>query len=376
MATLIAYWKGSTRRRLLKGLAGLAACLVPLVWLALNPSAAVRMIEWGLSHKRSNRQTAADAQHSETTASASDPTRRLAPSGSGRSQTPASSVLLPAIAASIGAPRLGDHSADGRQSGGAIGGGAIGGGVLGKADEHNLELLQRVCNLLKSGRDKFGQIPAYRATFIKRERIGSELTELTTLELKVRHQPFAIYLKWLEGRGVGKEVLYNEGENDGNLLVRLGGVRGRLIPTLKVDAGGVLAMAESRYPITKAGILGLTESLIAHRELELQTQVYARTRQEADGFCDGRRCAVYVFEFDDKERAPDYRKSIQYLDREWHVPLRVENYAWPEPDQHLEGAALDEATLIEYYKYSNVVIDGRLTDDDFSPSNPEYRFRR
>jgi len=373
MATLIAYWRGSTRRRLLKGLAGLAACLAPLVWLALNPSAAVRMIEWGLSRKRLNRHatTAAEPQRLETTAIASDPTRRLAPTGSERSQTPTSSVLLPAIAASIGAPRLGSRSADGRQPAGVIGGGAIG-----KADQHHLELLQRVCDLLKSGRDRFIQIPAYSATFIKRERIGSDLTELTTLELKVRHQPFAIYLKWLEGQGVGKEVLYNERENDGNLLVRLGGVKGRLIPAFKLDAGGVLAMAESRYPITKGGILGLTESLIAHRELELQTQVYARTRQEADGFCDGRRCAVYVFEFDDKERARDYRKSIQYLDREWNVPLRVENYAWPDPGQHLEGAALDEATLIEYYKYSNVVIDGRLTDDDFSPSNPEYRFRR
>jgi hypothetical protein len=367
MATLIAYWRGSTRRRLLKGLVGLAACLAPLVWLALNPSAAVRMIEWGLSRKRSNRDAtmAAVPQRSETTASASDPTRRLAPSGSARSQTPTSGVLLPAIAASIGAPRLGSHRADGSQP-----------GVTRKADEQNLELLRRVCDLLKSGRDQFVQIPAYSATFIKRERIGSDLTELTTLELKVRHQPFAIYLKWLEGRGVGKEVLFNEGENDGNLLVRLGGVKGRLIPAFKLDAGGVLAMGESRYPITKGGILGLTDSLIAHREQELLNQVYARTRQEADSFCGGRRCAVYLFEFDDRERSPDYRKSIQYLDRQWNVPLQVENYAWPEPGRHLEGAALDEATLIEYYKYSNLVVDGHLTDDDFSPSNPEYRFRR
>src|SRR5580700_2317542 len=145
MATLIAYWRGSTRRRLLKGLAGLAACLAPLVWLALNPSAAVRMIEWGLSRRRLNPHatTAADPQRFETTASASDPTRRLAPTGSERSQTPTSSVLLPAIAASIGAPRLGVRSADG------------------KADEHNLELLRRVCDLLKSGRNRFVQIPAY-----------------------------------------------------------------------------------------------------------------------------------------------------------------------------------------------------------------------
>jgi hypothetical protein len=175
---------------------------------------------------------------------------------------------------------------------------------------------------------------------------------------------------------VGKEVLYADGENDGSMLVRLGGVKGRLIPTLKLDATGSLAANAARYPVTKAGILGLADSLIAHREMELRTQVYARARQEPDALCDGRPCAVYVFEFDDKERSRDYRKSVQYLDRRWNVPLQVENYGWPEPGQHMEGAALDEATLIEYYKYSNIVVDGHLNDDDFSPSNPEYRFRR
>jgi hypothetical protein len=368
MSTLIAYWKGSTRRRLLKGAAGLSACLLPMLWLAFNPTAAVRALEWGLARKRSNRhETAAtEPQSSGTTASSSSgPAPRSASGADQRSQAPKTSgVLQPAIAASIGAPRLGSRVADTNEQTPAIA----------NSDEHNVELLQRVCNLLKSGRERFGQIPAYSATFSKRERVGAEVTDLTTLQLRVRHQPFAVYLKSLEGADVGREVLYPDGD-DGSLLVRLGGLKGRFIPAFKLDASGALAMNHSRYPIAKAGILGLAESLIAHREMELQTRVYARARQEPDADVDGRRCAVYRFEFDDREHSPDYRKSFQYLDREWNVPLRVENYGWPEPGQHLEGAALDEATLIEYYKYSEIVTNG-LSDDDFSPSNPEYRFRR
>jgi hypothetical protein len=376
MPTLIAYWKGSTRRRVLKGLAGLVACLAPVLYLALNPSAAVRLLEWGLSRKRSNREmtTATEPKHSRLPVSpvdSPDSTPSVKPSTAGSPKSPASSLLLPSIAASIGVPRVANRYADASQS--IV---QASGLAQHSVDHQSVELLQRICALLKSGRQQFGQFPAYSATFTKRERIGADLAELTTLELKVRHQPFAVYLKWLEGRGVGKEVLYHEGENDGSMLVRLGGVKGRLIPAFKLDPSGPLAMGESRYPITKAGILGLTESLIAHREQELQNQIYARTRQEADGYCDGRRCAVFVFEFDDKERSPEYRKSIQYLDRQWNVPLLVENYAWPEPGQRAEGAALDESTLIEYYKYSNIVVDRGLTDDDFSPSNPEYRFRR
>jgi hypothetical protein len=371
MATLIAYWKGSTRRRLLRGLAGLAACLAPLVMLALNPSVAIRMLEWGLSRKRANRQTTAATQP-QPPASTAQPVgtpETAFPSGAAAERAEESlntGVLHPAIAASIGAPRLASPVSETARQTLAMGG----------SDEGSLAVLHRVLDLLKSGRERFGRIPSYSATFSKRERIGGETTDLSTLEIKVRHQPFAVYLKVLEGHSLGREVLYVDGENDGSMLVRMGGVKGRFIPAFKVDASGSIAQNESRYPITKAGILGLAESMIAHREMELANQVYAHARQEADGVVDGRACAVFSFLFDNAERSPDYRKSIQYLDRQWNVPLQVENYGWPEPGQHLEGAALDEGTLIEYYKYSNIVADGHLTGDDFSPSNPEYRFRR
>ncbi len=370
MATLIAYWKGSTRRRWLRGLAGFAACLAPLVALALNPSVAVRMLEWGLSRKRAHRQTTAttEPQPPATVAQSTSASEMASHDAVAESaaKTLNTGVLHQAIAASIGVPRLASRLAEGNRQPLAAGG----------SEEKSLEVLHRVLDLLKSGRARFGQIPAYTAIFSKRERIGSEITDLSTLEIKVRHQPFSVYLKVLDGHSLGREVLYVDGENDGSMLVHFGGVKGRLIPTFKVDATGSIAQNESRYPITKAGILGLTESFIAHRELELANQVYAHARQEADAVVDGRPCAVYSFVFDNAERSPDYRKSIQYLDRQWNVPLQVENYGWPERGQHLEGAALDEATLIEYYKYSNIVADGHLTDDDFSPSNPEYRFRR
>ncbi len=366
MATPIAYWRGSTRRRLLRGLAGSAVFALPLVWLALNPSFAVRLLEWGMSRGAGSATSAASEVPSSVATAKVAPVESggIVRVAAGTNNSGATGVLHPAIAASIGVPR--SAGSDAGQSH----------GVSPATDDHNLELLRRVCDLLKSGRERFAQIPAYRATLCKRERVGDDLTQPTTLDVKVRHQPFAVYLKWLEGKGVGKEVLYVDGENDGNMLVRLGGVKGRLIPAFKLDPAGALAMNESRYPITKVGILGLTESLITHREQELQNQVYARAHQGADADCDGRRCAVYVFEFDDRERSTDYRKSVQYLDRTWNVPLLVENYGWSDPGEHLAGAALDEATLIEYYKYSNVVTEGTLNGDDFSPSNPEYRFRR
>ena len=244
------------------------------------------------------------------------------------------------------------------------------------AEEANSRLLRQHFARLKAGRDQFSRVSGYTATLIKQERVGSYLLDEVSFGIKVRHQPFSVYMKWQSGDDAGKEVLYVDGSNDGQLLVRLGGLKGRILPTFKVDPFGSVALNQSRYPITKLGILALADTLIERRELEMREQIVPRAEQRQDADCEGRPCSVYVFEVSDAQRSPVYRKSIQYIDRQWNVPLRVANYTWPEPEQHLEGPALDEATLIEYYMYSEIVADARLTDVDFDRSNAEYHFHR
>src|ERR1700693_1363813 len=158
MATLIAYWKGSEKRRLWKGLAGVVACLAPLVWLATSPGSAVRLLEWGLAWKRSGRHTSVT---SGTQVSPELPSTSSAPQQAKPGAKP--NIPLRTVDASVGASA---SSAAG----------------LSLADERSLQLLRSVCDLLKSGHEKFGQIPAYSAVFAKRERLGSDVTDLTTLQ--------------------------------------------------------------------------------------------------------------------------------------------------------------------------------------------------
>jgi hypothetical protein len=244
------------------------------------------------------------------------------------------------------------------------------------AEDANSQRLRQHFALLKAGRERFSHMPGYTATLVKQERIGSSLSDELSLGIKVRQQPFSVYMKWQSGNDTGKEVLYVDGDNDGQLLVRLGGLKGRILPAFKVDPFGSLALRQSRYPITKVGILALADTLIERRELEMREGIVPQVERTADAECDGRPCSVYVFEDPEAQRSPVYRKSVQYIDRQWNVPLRVANYTWAEPGQHLEGAALDEATLIEYYMYSQIDADVRLSDGDFDRSNAEYRFHR
>jgi hypothetical protein len=244
------------------------------------------------------------------------------------------------------------------------------------ADTAESQILKEHFRRLKAGREQFSRLPGYTATMAKQERVGSTLLEEITFGIKVRQRPFSVYMKWQSGADMGKEVLYADGTNDNQLLVRLGGIKGRILPSLKVDPFGSMALAHSRYPITKLGIVALADTLIERRELETRENITVHVDQRPDADVEGRRCAVYVFEDADPAQSPVYRKSVQYLDREWNVPLRVANYTWPEPGTHPNGPDLDEATLIEYYMYSEVVTDAHLTDADFDRANEEYHFHR
>jgi uncharacterized protein DUF1571 len=245
-----------------------------------------------------------------------------------------------------------------------------------RADTAESRILNEHFAHLKAGRAQFGRVGGYTATMAKQERVGADLLEEITYGIKVRQQPFSVYIKWQTGPEIGKEVLYVDGVNENQLLVHLGGIKGRILPALKIDPFGSLALAHSRYPITKLGILALADTLIERREIEMRENITVHVEQRPDADVEGRRCAVYIFEDADPAQSPVYRKSVQYIDHEWNIPLRVANYTWPEPGKHVDGPALDDATLIEYYMYSDVALDAHLSDADFDRANDEYHFHR
>jgi hypothetical protein len=197
-----------------------------------------------------------------------------------------------------------------------------------------------------------------------------------SIQLKLRHKPFSIYMKWLEGGDVGRELLFVEGQYEELMQVRLGGIKARL-PLLKLDPTGSMAMAESRHPVTEMGVAQLAEQILKYRKRDLTLKVGVRWEMLPEQKFMGRACDCWVVEYDSREVEPVYRKSITYVDKELSVPICVRNFGWT--DEAPEGgdvAALDEATLIEYYGYTDIKIDGRMTEGDFDKGNSDYKFRR
>ena len=227
--------------------------------------------------------------------------------------------------------------------------------------------------LLEDGARFLRNIDNYTVVFNKQERIGGDLSKNQIIELKVRHEPsFSVYMKWKNG-DTGRQVLYNEDYEDKKMVVKLGGLKGRLLPAIKLDPVGAEAMAEARYPVTQAGLLGMAEQIIAYRRDDLKSGEGVTCVRLPNQVVDERNCYCFQYDYASPEFNKLYRKSLVMIDMRYHVPMQVVNYTWTNEVEGMSTQQMDEATLIENYSFSRMDFGKNLVAEEFSRDNPSYR---
>lgn len=235
--------------------------------------------------------------------------------------------------------------------------------------------LTKKIDLLKKGIAFLQATPDYTAQFTKRELVNGELLDEQTMAIKVRHEPFSIYLKWLD-YDAGREVMYVDGVNDGKMIVHSGtGWKSRL-PAILMEPDSTLALQEARYPVTRAGMLALADTIVSFNQKDLEAKTYAHCHHLEDQMVGDRSCHCFVLEYKDRTANSDYRKSMTLIDKEWGIPLYIKNFGWPTDDVKLPEEELDELTLLEHYVYSDVKFRAALTQLDFDHANEDYRLSR
>jgi hypothetical protein len=226
-------------------------------------------------------------------------------------------------------------------------------------------------SLLEKGCKSFSKVTDYTAVMHKQERINGRLGAGQEIELKLRHEPFSVYMKWTSGDR-GRQLIYVEGQNDGNMLVQPGGIKGRLTGVMSLDPQGTMAMAESRYPVTQAGLLELARTVLKYQRQDLERGTGFTCELRDDETFEDRPCYLYTVVYDSPEIHPEYRKSMLYIDKELSMPICVKNFTWardPNPE------TIDEDTLVEFYAYTDLEIRKRLSTADFDQHNSDYRLR-
>jgi len=203
----------------------------------------------------------------------------------------------------------------------------------------------------------------YNAIVMKQERIDGELAPKEVAYIKVRHQPFAVYMFFL-GDNKGRECLYNDlpDGSKGKLVARDCGFKKRL-GKFSLDPEGGLAMKGQKYPIMKLGLRELTQELITVASADVQ---YSECEvKSGQGTMDGR--AVTWLEVVHPVRRSNFRfyKAQVFIDNELQVPVRYNAYTWPKTPG-------GQPELEESYTYLKINVNNGYTDADFDPENPEY----
>lgn len=212
------------------------------------------------------------------------------------------------------------------------------------------------------------QVADYSCELIKRERIGGQLSARERLSVKLRHEPYSVYVRYLSPERIrGQEAIYVHGLNENHILAHPNGLKGRFVPMVKLDPLGKLAMEGNRYPITELGVKHMAECWLKEVRHDVQfTHCDAKTMPGAK--LDGKVCTCLELKRRQRQHDMPYQLTRLYIDPETQFPLRYEAYEWSQlPDGQPE--------LAEEYTYRDLQPNRRFEPLAFDVQNPEYGFR-
>jgi hypothetical protein len=211
--------------------------------------------------------------------------------------------------------------------------------------------------LIAEARKAYQDVKDYRCTFIKRERLNGTLQPENIIAMQFRAKPFSVFLDWQAPREmVGQQACYVAGRNDGKMRVHTTGVAG-VLGFMTIDLNDSRVTDNSRHSITEAGFGNLIDRFAACWETarkqgkaEVKVGLYEYNK---------RRCLRIETTQPDGKTAPDgVWRSVLYLDKETHLPVRCECYGAPRN-------VAKEGELIEMYSFVNVQANVGLADDVF-----------
>jgi len=213
-------------------------------------------------------------------------------------------------------------------------------------------------------------IKDYTAIMQKQENIGGDVQEAQVMEVKVRHEPFSVYIKFVYPRRLlGQQAIFVKGQNNNKLIAHGVGFQ-RVAGTQHLDPEGFFAMQGNKYPITEIGILNLVDKLleVGQRDIKFGECDVRYFEDVKVGSGDTARVCTEI-RVTHPVRRPHFMFHVAriFVDKELNLPIRYESYDWP----RREG---ETPQLIEVYTYRDLKINVGLTDADFDHKNAAYAF--
>lgn len=225
-----------------------------------------------------------------------------------------------------------------------------------QAAEPELITKDEVLKVAQTTKAKIETIKGYQFLLVKREIVEGKDTDYQYLNVRVRTEPLAIYIKFLKPkRYEGREAIYFDGE----VVAKRGGTRmSNMVVHILPDSP--MAMEGNRYPITYINPKVLATELIQKIEQELafpetklevyrQAKVYnqfgTHYRLTHTAQKDGMECYIAEVMISNDLGLPIYFRVIDFQKR-----------------------------VLEEYAFKDMSLDPQFSDQEFTEDNPAYGF--
>jgi hypothetical protein len=219
------------------------------------------------------------------------------------------------------------------------------------------ELDQPISWLLEAKRN-YTAVKDYTCTLVSKENVGGKLQEQNVIQMKMKTEPFSIYMRWLAPESSqNQEVAFVLGKNNNKMRVKSNKLKG-VLGFMSIDVNDKRVMEHSRHTILEAGIGNMIEQHINQWQTDRAIGKTIVTPPVEHVYA-GRKC--YKIELTRPTKQAEFycHRTVIYLEKESKMPIRLENYNWPVPG----GPAGGE--LLEMFGYVNLQFNTGLKDADF-----------
>jgi hypothetical protein len=219
--------------------------------------------------------------------------------------------------------------------------------------------LDPALHYLTEAKQAYQNVQDYTCLFVKRELVKGVLQPENVMTMKVRANPFSVYMKWQAPRSLeGQEACYVTGKNNGQMRVHSTGILG-IAGWVSLDPNDPRATETSRHTILEAGIGNLIDKY--YERWSVENKPGLTTCKIAEYEFAKRRCIRIETTHPNSRPGQFYSyRSVIYLDKELKLPIRSENYDWPRQGGPPGG------DLLEVFSYVDLKLNGSLPADAFN----------
>lgn len=214
---------------------------------------------------------------------------------------------------------------------------------------------------LATAKLRAGKLTSYTATLEMQEEVNGNLRAMDSIQIKLRQQPFSVYMKWSEN---GQEALFVRGRNDDRLLAKPTNGLAAMKRLWRLDPESRMAKQSCRYAITESGIENLVnrcDDFYAARDDWSSVANCSVSKSSETGHV----VTEYCMQFRNKNVSPEYLKSQLSFDEETGLLIVVQNFGWTDDES---------PRIVEHYAYRAIDQSAALSDSDFDEKNSTYEF--